>query len=87
MTEWTHSGQSRKKMQRYRARIILTLLLFAASLSELAGARCRDPQTANRVLAIADVHGGLAQFLSILRRAGLVNAENEWPVDARLLSR
>ena len=78
MTEWTHSGQSRKKMQRYRARIILTLLLFAASLSELAGARCRDPQTANRVLAIADVHGGLAQFLSILRRAGLVNAENEW---------
>ncbi len=65
-------------MQRYQARIILTLLLLAASLSELAGAPCRDPQTANRVLAIADVHGALAQFLSILRRAGLVNAENEW---------
>ena len=65
-------------MQRYRARIILTLFLFPASLWELAGAPCRDPQTANRVLAIADVHGGLAQFLSILRRAGLVNAENEW---------
>ena len=30
------------------------------------------------MIAIADVHGGLTQFLSILRRTGLVNAGNEW---------
>ena len=65
-------------MQRHRARILLAFLLFPTSLSELAATPCRDPKTAARVIAIADVHGDLIQFLSILRRAGLVNAGNGW---------
>ena len=65
-------------MQCYRARILLAISLLYGSLSELAGAPCQDPKTADRAIAIGDVHGGLTQFLSILRRTGLVNAGNEW---------
>ena len=65
-------------MQCHRARVLLTLSLFSTSLLEVAGEPCQDPKTADRVIAIADVHGGLTQFLSLLRRVELINAGNEW---------
>ena len=65
-------------MQCHRARVLLTLSLFSTSLLEVAGEPCQNPKTADRVIAIADVHGGLTQFLSLLRRVELINAGNEW---------
>ena len=65
-------------MQCQRARILLTLFLFTTSFLGGAGAPCQDPRTADRVIAIADVHGGLTQLPSLLRRVELINAGNEW---------
>ena len=65
-------------MPSYRVRIALFSLLVPAFLGPLTAAPCKDRKTKNRVVAIADVHGGLEQFLSILGRTGLVNEENRW---------
>ena len=65
-------------MPSYPVRIALFCLLAPALLTPLTAAPCRDSTTRNRVVAIADVHGALEQFLAILRRTGIVDEENRW---------
>ena len=65
-------------MPSYPVRIALFCLLAPALLCPLTAAPCKDSTTKNRVVAIADVHGALEQFLAILRRTGLVDEENRW---------
>ncbi len=65
-------------MPSYPVRIALLCVLVPALLSPLTAAPCRDSTTRNRVVAIADVHGALEQFLAILRRTGIVDEENRW---------
>ena len=56
-------------------RVLLILLLLAAGLSATA-ARTLPP--AERIVAIADVHGGFEPFVSILTTTGLINAQRRW---------
>ena len=65
-------------MPSYRVRIALFCLLLLALPGTASPAPCKDQTTRNRVVAIADVHGGLKQFLAILRQTGLVDEENRW---------
>ncbi len=66
-------------------RVGLFCLLSTAFLCALTAGPCADPATKNRVIAVADVHGDLGQFLAILRRTGLVNEQNRWAGDCTTL--
>ena len=58
-------------------------VLFAACLSVLAGAQETAPdscnlETSERIVAVADVHGGYDRFVGILRTAGLIDNRERW---------
>lgn len=73
-------------MRRSIRRHVPIIALLAATL--LAGGPARSVRAADpdpcsidgveRVVAIADVHGGHAQFVSILKAAGLIDARERW---------
>ncbi len=64
-------------MTRPGSRTLACLLLLACTAAGARGAAC-DAESQGRVVAIGDVHGGYRQFLSILRRGGLVDLQNRW---------
>ena len=56
------------------------LVLFGASpraVQNAGGASC-DVETAERVVAVADVHGAYDRFVAILRAAGLIDGRGRW---------
>jgi hypothetical protein len=58
-------------------------VLLAACLSLPAGAQDPAPDSCNletpeRIVAVADVHGGYDRFVSILRTAGLIDNRDRW---------
>ena len=60
-----------------RFRILFPLLLVLASLP--GGAAGQDTYTGvGRIVAVGDVHGDLAQFVTVLRQAGVLDNKNRW---------
>jgi hypothetical protein len=58
-------------------------VLFTVCLSVLAGAQDAAPDSCNletpeRIVAVADVHGGYDRFVGILRTAGLIDNRERW---------
>lgn len=67
--------------RRMRLRLVLRHVLLAVPLAAQAGAKCERPWSCDgvaRIVAIGDVHGALAEYESILRAAGLIDAAGHW---------
>lgn len=56
-------------------RLVLAAAIIAASVSALTG---KAPVAAARVVAIGDIHGSFDNFVAILTKAGLIDANRRW---------
>ena len=66
---------------RLRLTSILCFALLVAPLAAQAGPKCGEPWSCDgvaRIVAIGDVHGALAEYESILRATGLIDAAGHW---------
>src|SRR5262245_55189821 len=54
---------------------LVSVVLFVIALSP---ALAQSPATATRLLAIGDIHGAYAEFVTILKRAGLIDEQSKW---------
>jgi len=69
MPEWYHPTMTRRSL--------VSLALAAAVLLPALGL-VAAPAAPARVVAIGDVHGAFAEFVSVLQKTGLVDAKRRW---------
>jgi hypothetical protein len=69
VSEWYHSGMPRRP--RLAPRLLAAVLLSALAFVVTANAPLR-------VVAVGDVHGAFAEFVTVLQRTGLIDAKRRW---------
>ncbi len=66
---------------RLRPALICWIALVVAAVNVHAAAKCEQPWSCEgvaRIVAIGDVHGALAEYQSILRATGIIDAAGHW---------